>query len=206
MAVPVPYSPTRITSRIMSTDDVIDLLIDQWRTDDRYVAWVRASVDVIQDRIVTPLGEFERTFNLDGAYGVWLDSAGDILGFKRPGITLDASTDPVFGFGENPDAAGFGRGRFATVNPALTLRQPVGDVFYLTMLKLRAGVIRMSGTIPDMTKIVDRAFPGAYYKDNVDGTIELMLPAGVDPRLRALITELDAWPRPSGIGLTVTAL
>ena len=69
-----------------------------------------------------------------------------------------------------------------------------------------AGTILTSGSIPDMNAAVRRSFPAAYYTDGADSTIALVTGASgmQQTTARGILTAADAWPRPAGVGLTVT--
>ena len=80
------------------------------------------------------------------------------------------------------------------------------DVVYRLCLRVWTGVILGNGTIDDMNAAVRRAFPSAYYLDNDDGTLDLVTGASGTSQVsaRTVLTDLDAFPRPAGIALTVT--
>ena len=156
---------------------------------------------LIDTEFVQALRDLERMRNWDTAEGVWLDYIGRRLGFTRPTINVMVTR---FGF-EGSSGVGFNQAPFATAT-GFVPQVAVGDPIYLLCLKVWAGTILTSGCILDMNTAVRRSFPAAYYTDGMDSTIALVTGASgmQQTTARNILTAADAWPRPAGVGLTVT--
>ena len=191
----------RVADAILTVEQRLDLLISQWKGNAQIEALLRGMYEVIDDELVQPLRDLEEMRAWDTARGVWLDYIGRRLGFSRPSID---QTVTRFGF-SGSDGVGFNQAPFATATGFIPQVQ-VGDDVYLLCLRVWAGTILTSGTIPDMNIAVRRAFPAAYYTDGADSTIALVTGATSmrDTTARDILTAADAWPRPAGVGLTVT--
>ena len=204
-AAPPPFDPLPdplpVTDRIIAIDARIALLISQWEGSAPMLALLRGMYGLIDTELVQALKDLERMRNWDTAEGVWLDYIGRRLGMERPGIDAMVTR---FGF-DGSDGVGFNQAPFATVS-GFVPQVAVGDAIYLLCLKVWAGTILTSGTIPDMNTAVQRSFPAAYYTDGGDSTLALATLASGTPQTTArnILTLLDAWPRPAGVGLTVT--
>ena len=192
-------SRTLITDGILSTDNVLALLIPQWQESAPMTTLMREKLNIVRDLLIDPLGEIERMPDIDEAVNVYVDYLGERVGRRRPAITGSAADYPVFGF-HGSDGVGFGLGRFRSSNPLLGPRVPLGDAGYKKLLLLRAGAITEPTTIPRMNHVVRRAFPDAYY---VDGDGEITLHVGESGTLVDLVTELGLWPRPVGVSVQV---
>ena len=182
-------------------DERIALLISQWQGSGQIVRLLRGMYEVIDDELVLPIRRLEEMRSWDTAEGVWLDYIGRRLGFVRPTINAMVTR---FGF-DGGDGVGFNQAPFASATGFIP-QVPVGDPEYLLCLKVWAGTILTSGCILDMNIAVRRSFPLAYYTDGMDSTIALVTGATAmrDTTARDILTRLDAWPRPAGVGLTVT--
>ena len=191
----------RIADAIIGVDERIALLISQWQGSDQIVRLLRGMYEVIDDELVLPIRRLEEMRSWDTAEGVWLDYIGRRLGFVRPTINAMVTR---FGF-DGGDGVGFNQAPFASATGFIP-QVPVGDPEYLLCLKVWAGTILTSGCILDMNIAVRRSFPLAYYTDGADSTIALVTGATAmrDTTARDILTRLDAWPRPAGVGLTVT--
>ena len=195
LGVPVP-----VTDRIIALDDRLALLISQWTGSAPMLALMRGMYGLIDTELVQALKDLERMRNWDTAEGVWLDHIGRRLGFTRPTIDVNVTR---FGF-EGSSGVGFNQAPFATTG--FVPQVPVADAVYLLCLKVQAGTILTSGCILDMNTAVRRSFPAAYYTDGADSTIALVTGASgtAQTTARNILTAADAWPRPAGVGLTVT--
>ena len=195
LGVPVP-----VTDRIIALNARIALLISQWTGNAQINALLRGMYGLIDTEFVQALKDLERMRNWDTAEGVWLDYIGRRLGFTRPTIDVNVTR---FGF-EGSSGVGFNQAPFATTG--FVPQVPIPDAVYLLCLKVWAGTILTSGSIPDMNTAVRRSFPAAYYTDGADSTIALVTGASgmQQTTARDILTAADAWPRPAGVGLTVT--
>ena len=193
--------PVPVTDRIIALDARIALLISQWTGNAQINALLRGMYGLIDTEFVQALKDLERMRNWDTAEGVWLDYIGRRLGFTRPTINVMVTR---FGF-EGSSGVGFNQAPFATAT-GFVPQVAVGDPIYLLCLKVWAGTILTSGCILDMNTAVRRSFPAAYYTDGMDSTIALVTGASgmQQTTARAILTAADAWPRPAGVGLTVT--
>ena len=110
-----------------------------------------------------------------------------------------------FGF-SGGDGVGFNQAPVRHGSAGFVPQVAVGDPIYLLCLKVWAGTILTSGCILDMNTAVRRSFPAAYYTDGMDSTIALVTGASgmQQTTARGILTAADAWPRPAGVGLTVT--
>ena len=174
------------------------LLIQQWRDSPRLRALAEAVLEVVEEELVSPLAALERQMDFDTAEGVWLDHIGARLGLRRP-ATLATEFD-FFGF-EGSGGVGFHQGIFATVNPALSPRVPVGDEYYRRLLRMRAEVLLGDGTVDALDRAIGNVFPGAAHQDHGDMTVTL---AGVptDDALREVIENAGLQPGVAGVGET----
>ena len=159
--------------------------------------------EVMDEELVKALRDLEEMRSWDTAQGVWLDYIGRRLGMTRPRINAVITR---FGF-DGGDGVGFNQAPFATVS-GFVPQVAVTDDIYLACLKVWAGTIMTSGCILDMNAAVRRSFPAAYYTDGGDSTTALVTGATAmrDTTARDILTTLDAWPRPAGVGLTVTGI
>ena len=197
---PLP-APIPVTDRIIALDDLLDLLISQYTGNAPINALLRGMYELIDTEFVQALRDLERMRNWDTAEGVWLNYIGRRLGMERPSIDTVVTR---LGF-DGGDGVGFNQAPFATAT-GFVPQVAVSDAVYLLCLKVWAGTILTSGTIPDMNAAVQRSFPNAYYTDGADSTIALATGASgaQQTTARNILTAADAWPRPAGVGLTVT--
>ena len=200
-ALPMMAAPIPVTDRIIALDDLLDLLISQYTGNAPINALLRGMYELIDTEMVQALKDLERMRNWDTAEGVWLNYIGRRLGMERPSIDTVVTR---LGF-DGGDGVGFNQAPFATAT-GFVPQVAVSDAVYLLCLKVWAGTILTSGTIPDMNAAVQRSFPNAYYTDGADSTIALATGASgaQQTTARNILTAADAWPRPAGVGLTVT--
>ena len=177
------------------------LLIQQWRESPRMMALTGALMGVVHELLVKPLDQMERQTRIDTAEGFCLDQIGERLGQPRPAVTASTDDFPIFGF-DGSGGLGFGQGLFDTVHPELSPRVPVGDAFYRVALRMRAGSLLQDGSVPSMEGVVRQDFPEASYEDEGDMTATLHI-SDTRTQLLNLLSELEAWPRPGGVALTV---
>ena len=198
---PVPDGTTRkrLADNIISNTDAVDLLITQWQESGKMTMLMMGLMELSEREHIMPLQRLEDMRNLDLAEGIWLDYHGERLGRPRPAIT---GTSIRFGF-DGSDGVGFSQAPFSTTIIQLSVRVPLVDDRYRIMLKLRAGELTHDGSIPSIETAIREAFPDAYVVDAADGTMELIVDRTTYDGLIDLITDLDAWPRPAGITLTV---
>ena len=176
-----------------------ELLIQQWRENPRMQVLMEALLEVVDDFLVKPLAAMERMTRIDTAEGVWLDYIGERLEMPRPSTT---STDYAFFGFDGSGGVGFDQGPFATVIDALSPRVPVGDEYYRIVLRMRSAALLADATVPGLEGVVQQDFPEASYQDGGDMTATLRI---TDPRtqLLAILSAIDAWPKPGGVALTV---
>ena len=175
------------------------LLIQQWRDTPRMQALTEALLDVVDEHLVQPLAVMEDHTRMDTAEGAWLDYIGERLGIARPATNL---TDyAAFGF-DGSGGVGFDQGPFATVVEALSPRVPVGDEYYRVVLRMRSRALLADGSVPSLEGVVQQDFPEASYQDGGDMTATLHI-TDTRTQLLALLSAIDAWPKPSGVALTV---
>ena len=180
-------------------DDVVALLISQWRDNDKMAALVRGLFDVIDRRLLQPTSALENMRSLDLAEGVWLDYIGERLGFPRPYV----NTPNVQYFDLAPGSGvGFNQAPFRSRIVDTFNLTPVVDSAYRNILRVWAGNLLHDGTIPVMNAAVRRVFPAAYYTDGVDGTLTLTIATTLSVE-KSVLTDLDGFPRPAGVALTV---
>ena len=191
----------RIADSILNLDERLALLISQWQGSVQIEMLLRGMYEIIDTEFVQALRDLEEMRGWDTARGVWLDYIGKRLGFMRPSINAMVTR---FGF-DGGDGVGFNQAPFATAT-GFVPQVAVGDPIYLLCLKVWAGTILTSGCIFDMNTAVRRSFPAAYYTDGMDSTIALVTGASgmQQTTARNILTVADAWPRPAGVGLTVT--
>ena len=200
------YSRARVSNRIIRLSDRLDLLISQWVPNEKINDLLRRHYELIDDEFVHTLIVMEDMRELQTAFGVWLDYIGRRLGMDRPRTDQLRAESPRIGFDGVTLARGFDQAPFQTVNNLYIPQVPVGDEVYRLMLRVWSGTLLTDGTIPDMNTAVQRAFTRAYYTDT--GTAnELALTTNsvtvFETAARDLLTDLDAWPRPAGVQLTV---
>ena len=157
-ALPMMAAPIPVTDRIIALDDLLDLLISQYTGNAPINALLRGMYGLIDAELVQALKDLERMRNWDTAEGVWLNYIGRRLGMERPSIDTVVTR---LGF-DGGDGVGFNQAPFATAT-GFVPQVAVSDAVYLLCLKVWAGTILTSGTIPDMNAAVQRSFPNAYY-------------------------------------------
>ena len=179
-----------------------ELLIQQWRRVPRMQALMEALlevVEVVDDHLVKPLADMERMTMIGTAEGVWLDYIGERLGVARP--ATDLGNFSFFGF-HGSGGVGFDQGLLATVTESLSPRVSVGDGYYRVVLRMRSAALLANGSVPGLEGVVQQDFPEASYQDTGDMTATLHV-TDTRTQLLALLSAIDAWPKPSGVALTV---
>ena len=175
------------------------LLIQQWQQAPRMRALVDALQGVMDDHLIRPLADMEERLRMDIAEGVWLDFIGERLMLPRP--ATDIGNFSFFGF-HGSGGVGFDQGPFATVVEALSTRVPVGDGYYRVVLRMRSAALLANGSVPGLEGVVRQDFPEASYRDAADMAATLHV-TDTRTQLLALLSAIDAWPKPAGVALTV---
>ena len=191
----------RYADRIISTDDTVNLLITQYQVNSNMRGLDDQIQKVIDRNLVEPLGTLEDMRNIDLAMGAWLDYIGEKLDCPRPPRQAPGS---VFGF-EGSGNVGWNQRPFNSINPNLSLRVPVTDRYYRPLLKLCAHVATMDGSVADLNRAIQYAFPFSYYIDNADNTLNLLI-ISPDLILFTMMDDNNLWPRPAGMSLTIITL
>ena len=176
-----------------------ELLIQQWRRVPRMQALMEALLGVVDDHLVKPLAEMERMTRIETAEGVWLDYIGERLEMPRP--ATDLGNFSFFGF-HGSGGVGFDQGPFATVIESLSPRVPVGDGYYRVVLRMRSAALLADASVPGLEGVVRQDFPEASYQDGGDMMATLHV-TDTRTQLLAVLSAIDAWPKPGGVALTV---
>ncbi len=177
------------------------LLIQQWQQAPRMRALVDALQGVMDDHLVKPLGEMEERLRIDTADEVWLDFIGERLMLPRPATNL--SNFAPFGF-HGSGGVGFDQGPFATVVEALSPRVPVGDVYYRSLLHMRAEALLADASVSRLETAASRVFPGTQYEDHGDMavTVHGRYRSREDRKILAAFDAVGGWPSPAGVSLS----
>ena len=187
-----------LAKRIDATANA-ELLIQQWRRVPRMQALMEALLEVVDVHLVKPLADMERMTMIGTAEGVWLDYIGERLGVARP--ATDLGNFSFFGF-QGSGGVGFDQGLLATVTESLSPRVSVGDGYYRVVLRMRSAALLANGSVPGLERVVQKDFPEASYQDGGDMTATLHV-TDTRTQLLAILSAIDAWPKPSGVALTV---
>ena len=67
---------------------------------------------------------------------------------------------------------------------------------------MRSAALLANGSVPGLEGVVQQDFPEASYQDAGDMTATLHV-TDTRTQLLALLSAIDAWPKPSGVTLTV---
>ena len=182
-----------------------DLLISQWqsRRAPRFFSLVNGMWNAIDQRVNQPLQRLDEMRSIDTAVGIWLDYAGERLGVARP--STNVAGVPKFGFDTDPDSdlnVGFDQAPFESVRLTYSAQQPVGDVFYRTILKLQGGYLFSDSSVVDLNAVLQNALPGAVYRDHHNMTATVYM-NGMDSDLLMAIEDAGVLYAPAGVQLTV---
>ncbi len=177
------------------------LLIQQWQQAPRMRALVDALQGVMDDHLVRPLAEMEERLRIATAEGFWLDCIGERLMLPRPATNL--SNFAPFGF-HGSGGVGFDQGPFATVVEALSPRVPVGDVYYRSLLHMRAEALLADASVSRLETAASRVFPGTQYEDHGDMTATVHSPyrSRDDRNVLAALDAVGGLPSPAGVSLS----
>ena len=192
-----------IAERI-DTDSIAGLLVSQWDDSPRLKALIDGLLDLSQRELIDSLAQVERMRRLDLAQGVWLDGIGERMGLRRPATNLENFA--FFGF-EGSGGVGFDQAPFASAHEAFSPRVPVGDEYYLRLLRMRAEALLADGSVPRLEGAAREVFPGAEYIDHQDMTIAVRnrYEGSVVRDIGNLLDALKAaggWPTPAGVSLS----
>ena len=178
-----------------------ELLIQQWRRAPRMRALTDALLGVVDDRLVQPLADLESRLQINTADGFWLDCIGERLGLPRP--ATDLGNFAFFGF-DGSVGVGFDQGPLATVNEALSPRVPVGDVYYRSLLHMRAEALIADASVSRLETAASRVFPGTQYEDHGEMTATAHSPyrSRDDRNVLAALDAVGGWPAPAGVSLS----
>ena len=191
-----------LASRI-DIDTNAELLVQQWRRAPRMKALVEAVLGVVHDHLVEPLTDIEGRVRIETADGVWLDYIGERLELPRPATNL--ANFAFFGF-DGSGGVGFDQGPMATVNEALSPRVPVGDVYYRSLLHMRAEALLADASLPQLESAASRVFPGTHYEDHGDMTVTVRCRyrSRDDQKVLAALDAVGGLPSPVGVSLSMT--
>ena len=136
----------------------INLLISQWR-DTPLEDVLKGILNVMDQNLENPVGEFPRFTAVDTAEGRWLDWIGERMGLDRPQRLR--SGERFFGFGPERDSARpFDQAPFFTEDDRLLGYVGVSDDEYRPLVKARIVSMFGNGSLPDIrsaaTHIYDR--------------------------------------------------
>jgi len=158
------------------------------------------------DDYFNPCVDFDNFYNLiwniDTAVGYGLDVWGRILGVGR---TLNVSTGQYFGFGEASDAEPFGQGAFYDGQPT-TSNYALVDADYRILLYAKALANITDGSVPSITQIMLKLFPGmgdCYCTDGLNETMTYTFTFPLSPVQLAIVAQSGVLPRPPGVAATV---
>lgn len=158
-----------------SVQDYINLLESQHYTKPKFVAWVTAHLNIIQD-IVNVLNVFEGDFSLDGAVGIQLDIIGSLVGASRVVNFLLSNGSNV-----------------------------LDDAHYLLLIKATIAKNNWNGTITGLYQIWNTVFtPGTLQIiDHQDMTIEAVVSGFNDQDSILMVNNGLIIPEPMGVLLTI---
>ena len=137
--------------------------------------------ELIINTLIQPLIEMDRFRSLDidiynnqvgpnGAYGVWLDYIGKIIGLPRP-ITNELELIKRFGF--STSAVGFNQGPFGTITPQVGINRGISDLYYTLLLMGRVVYIYSNGLLRAYEEIYTTIYGYSEIKEIDDFTSEL---------------------------------
>ena len=177
------------------------LLIQQWRRAPRMRALTDALLGVVDEHLIRPLADIEERLQIETADGVWLDFIGERLELPRPATNL--ANFAFFGF-DGSGGLGFDQGPMATVNEALSPRVPVGDVYYRSLLQMRAEVLIADASLPRFESAASRVFPGTAYEDNGDmtATVRAAFQGSDTINLLEALNAAGSWPSPAAVSMS----
>ena len=181
-------------------DSTVALIVQQWTDATRLQTLARGLLGTVQDFLTRPLAAMEEKTRIETADGVWMDWIGERLGQARPPTNL--ADFNFFGF-EGSGGVGFSQGIFASVNPFLSPRVPVGDEFYRCVLLIRSRFLLSDGSAPSLEHVLRTWFPDATVEDNQDMSITLdEFIEDLDPNLLQAVRNAGSVPSPSGVGVS----
>lgn len=177
-----------------------ELLIQQWRRAPRMRALTDALLGVVDEHLIRPLADIEERLQIEAADGFWLGWIGERLRLPRPATNL--GNFAFFGF-DGSGGLGFDQGPMATVNEALSPRVPVGDVYYRSLLLMRAEVLTADASVRRLESAASRVFPGTHYEDHGDmtATVHGRYRSREDRKILAAFDAVGGWPAPAGVSL-----
>ena len=174
------------------TQQLADLMLDQWRETTRLRGIVTDIIQPIQDDALAAAARLELMQDVDEAVGVWLDRIGKKVGIIRPEIT-DPALDPRFGFdqaGRGFDQVPF---RGAMANDAVF---PMPDSVFRRLVKARAITVLGDGTAQTFRQAVLQVDPGATVVDNRNMTLTVTT---TQQAILEVADSIGAMPRTAGV-------
>lgn len=160
----------------MAIDTYLDVITSQHRDKPKFIAWLTANLEIIDDICVTVHG-LDDDFDVDNATGVQLDVVGEIVGVNRS-LTFDPSDNS---------------------SPLLD------DATYRFLIKAKIAQNHWKGTTPELYDIWESSFPDVQIKilDNQDMTFTVLFVSQNYTTLqKQLISNGYIMPRPQGVSIT----
>ena len=172
----------------------IDLLIQQYDTDNNFRQLVEQLNQMICDEITDPIDDIARQQSVLTATGIWLDRIGERFEVPRP--FLFNGTFTCFGFQGN--GVGFDQGPFCTNGQEGI---PADDEFYRRIIIAKGGQLITDGTVDDMGAILSAGFGQGNYIDFDNMTMSVRIDADLREDEIQLILESALITKPAGVRL-----
>lgn len=184
----------------MDRNELLDLLIYQWRGQPNLAALVGIIIDTHASEIEQPRKRLEQMLDIDLAEGVWLDYLGERLGLHRPSIAK-STYEETFGF----DLAGVGydQHRFGDVY-GFEEYTPLGDLLYRKLIKARGHYVQAAANLHWLEKSVAEVDASATIADANDMTITITASDADSLALMKLAEKHQCLPIPPGVSATLS--
>lgn len=186
--------------------DYVNLITPEHRFKPKYIAWVSASLSMVDD-LQKLFSGMNAGFDIDSAVGKQLDIVGQLLNVPRnlpyqPQVSADSI--PVFAWGdEGTGYGGWGEGSWLLygVSPVLN------DNYYRLILKASIIRNRWDGTANTLLLLLNEVFSGSgmvfLLQDNQDMTFTIIAFGTADPLTIDMLKHEVMIPRPEGVKINV---
>lgn len=186
--------------------DYINLLTPEHRFKSKYIAWVSASLSMVND-LQSLFSDMNGAFDIDNAAGSQLDVIGQLLNVPRTlpyQPQVSAVGNPAFAWGDMGDGyGGWGTGYWLLfgVSPVLN------DDYYRLILKASIIRSRWDGTANSLLSLLNKVFVNSgmifLVQDNQDMSFTVIAFGTADPLTIDMLKHEVIIPRPEGVQLDV---